>query len=350
MQNLTRAHDELFTRHPDERFGSLAELWEHCDRTKRWSTVSWVPPDEFSVEPAVDGLFMAVRGTPMNLTDWSFTQLCSLAEVSKDTVNRLSGKTATDVFAETWPRGAKPFQILTAQGTVQSIHRASYTRLFNVELLTTIREFAVDFQPPQQALTESTADGDTPPATGLYCGEQDMFCFLIDPTGWVEIDGEAFAPGFFVWNSEVGRRSVGIQTFWFQAICQNHIVWDAVDVTEYTRKHTTNVHEALSNIQHMLARLVEMRDQRRDTFAKVIKKAMGTDLGTDAEDVMKVLRNHGIQKSVAQEALKIAQQQGKFTIFSLVDALTRLAREQKNAGDRTEADAKASTLLALATV
>jgi hypothetical protein len=36
-----------------------------------------------------------------------------------------------------------------------------------------------------------------------------MFCFLIDPTGWTEINGEAFAPGFFLWNSEVGKRSVG---------------------------------------------------------------------------------------------------------------------------------------------
>ena len=55
-----------------------------------------------------------------------------------------------------------------------------------------------------------------------------MFCFLIDPAGWTEIGGQAFAPGFFVWNSEVGSRSVGIETFWFQAVCQNHIVWDAV--------------------------------------------------------------------------------------------------------------------------
>jgi hypothetical protein len=348
MQNLTRAHEELFLRHPDERFGSLTELWEHCDRTKRWSTVSWVPPAEFWVEPFAEGLSMKVRGNLMSLTDWSFTQLCSLAQVSKDTVNRLSPKTATDVFIETWPQASKPFQILTAQETVQSIHRASYTRLFNLDLLTTVREFAVDFQPPQKARTQPTDDGSTPPATGLYCGEQDMFCFLIDPTGWVEIDGEAFAPGFFVWNSEVGRRSVGIQTFWFQAICQNHIVWDAVDVSEYTRKHTTNVHEALSNIQQMLARLVEMRDQRRDTFAKVIKKAMSTALGNDAEDVMKVLRSHGIQKVVAEHALKIAERRGKFTIFSLVDALTRLAGQEENAGDRTEADARASTLLALA--
>src|SRR4029079_4004558 len=72
-----------------------------------------------------------------------------------------------------------------------------------------------------------------------------MFAFLIDPAGWTEIGGDAFAPGFFVWNSEVGRRSLGVQTFWFQAVCQNHIVWDAVDVFEFTRKQRANVHEKL---------------------------------------------------------------------------------------------------------
>ena len=39
----------------------------------------------------------------------------------------------------------------------------------------------VAFQPPQQAVTEGT---------GLYAGEQDLFAFLIDPLGWVEIEGE----------------------------------------------------------------------------------------------------------------------------------------------------------------
>lgn len=349
MQNLTRAHNELFRRHPDERFASLADLWEHCQGMKRWSSVKWVPPAEFAVEPSTEGLSLQVQGQPMAMTDWSFTQLCSLTGVSKDTVNRLSPETAARVFAETWPSGSKPLQVFAAEDCVRSVHQASYTRLYNAELLTTIREFAVGFQPPQNANTGTPEEDGTPPATGLYCGEQDMFCFLIDPTGWVEIDDEAFAPGFFVWNSEVGRRTLGIQTFWFQAVCQNHIVWDATEVCEYTRKHTANVHDAISNIQRMLARLVETRDQRRDTFAKVIRKAMTTTLGDKAQDVMEVLRKRGIQKAVADQALKIAQQRGKFTIFAIVDALTQMARLEQNAGDRTEADAKGSSLLALAT-
>jgi hypothetical protein len=208
-------------------------------------------------------------------------------------------------------------------------------------LVAMLQEFAVDFQPPQKGFNG---------ATGLYAGEQDLFCFLIDPAGWTEIGGEAFAPGFFIWNSEVGRRSLGIQTFWFQAVCQNHLIWDAVDVFEFTRKHTANVHESLREIRRIVEGLVEKRDERRDGFANVIQKAMETKLGDDAEEVMKVLNKNGITRSAAKQALEIAERQGRFTIFALVDALTRIARETDNAGDRTDADEKASQLLSLATV
>ena len=111
-------------------------------------------------------------------------------------------------------------------------------------------------------------------ATGLYCGEQDLFAFMIDPNGWIEIGGEEFAPGFFVWNSEVGRRSLGIQAFWYQRICMNHIVWDATDVIEFTRKHTASVQEGLGEIRRIIAQLVERRDVRRDGFHRVVTRAM----------------------------------------------------------------------------
>jgi L-amino acid N-acyltransferase YncA len=186
------------------------------------------------------------------------------------------------------------------------------------------------------------------PATGLYCGEQDMFCFLIDPTGWAEINGEAFAPGFFLWNSEVGRRSVGVQTFWFQAVCANHIVWDAVEVVEFSRKHTANVHESLNEIRSAILNLVDKRDQRRDGFVTVIKKAMESTLGEDSDEVLKTLKGHGVTQALAKRAIESARQRGRFTIFAVVDALTRLSGEMKYAGDRAEVDAKAGQLLALA--
>jgi len=131
-------------------------------------------------------------------------------------------------------------------------------------------------------------------------------------------------------------------------VCQNHIVWDAVDVFEFTRKHTANVHESLREIRRIIEGIVVKRDERRDGFAAVIQKAMSAKLGDDAEEVMKVLAKNGVTRSAAKQALEIAEQQGRFTIFALVDALTRIARDTMNAGDRTDADERASKLLALA--
>jgi hypothetical protein len=68
--------------------------------------------------------------------------------------------------------------------------------------------------------------------------------------------GEAFAPGFFVWNSEAGKRSIGVQTLWFQAVCQNYIVWDAVEIVDFSRKHTANVYDAVADIRGIIARLI----------------------------------------------------------------------------------------------
>ena len=346
--NLTRAHDELFRRHPDERFASFDELWQHCYNQKEASQDRWDSPSELTIRPATTSLELAVGDTPLRLNDWSFSQLCSLARVSKETVNRLCPDTASRVLQETFPRGSKPMQTFSQGDTLRSIHGTSYTRLYNVELLSLVREFATDFQPPQQATVPDNEKSQMNPATGLYCGDRDMFVFLLSPTDWIEIEGEAFCPGLFVWNSEVGKRTVGIQTFWFQAVCQNHIVWDAVEVVDFSRKHTANVHEALNHIRNLIEQLVTRRDERRDGFVEVIRKAMHTHLGQTSEDVLKVLGEHGITKTLANEALRLAQQQGGFTIFAVVDALTRLAQKHENAGDRTAADVRSASLLALA--
>jgi len=340
MANLTRASQELFRRSPDERYGSLQELQDFCREQQRQSTDRWHLPAYLAVYGQENLLCNVGNDGAFLMNDWSFTQLCRMALVGKDTVNRLTPSTASLVFQETLPRsGTKPLQILTAGDRIRSIHGTQYTRLWNADLVQCLREFAVDFQPPQKGFNG---------ATGLYAGEQDMFAFLIDPNGWTEINGEAFAPGFFVWNSEVGRRALGIQTFWFQAVCQNHIVWDATEVVEWSRKHTAKVGDGLHEIRRIVDGLVQKRDARKDGFAAVIRKAMAEKLGTDAEEVLAVLTRKGITRSLAKKSLDHAVKQGIFTIWSVVDALTRLSQDSQNAGDRTEADQNASRLLRLA--
>jgi hypothetical protein len=339
MAILTKACNELFRRKPDEIFASLPELTRHCEQQKQESLDIWKPPAEIRPR-AQDGNLELTMGDDgvFRPNNWSFGQLCSLARVSRDTVNKVCAQTAVQILEETLPRGSKPLQLHTMGERLRSIHGATYTRLHNADVLA-ITDCAEGFEPPQ---------GGDNGGTGLYCGEEDLFVFLIDPTGWTEINGEPFAPGFFLWNSEVGRRTVGVQTFWFQAICRNHIVWDAVEVVEFSRRHTANVRDSLDPIRDIIGNLAAKRDERRDGFVKVMKKAMTEKLGADAEEVMKLLCREGFSRNIAREALDMAKQQGAFTIFSLVDALTRIASRIPNAGDRTELDTRSGKLLALA--
>ena len=108
------------------------------------------------------------------------------------------------------------------------------------------------------------------------------------------------------------------------------------------------MHESLGEIRRIIAELVAKRDQRRDGFVSVIRKAMHERLGTDADEAIAELLKHGIGRSVAKKAIEIAKEQGALTIFALVDALTRMAGKVQNAGDRVELDRDAGRLLALA--
>lgn len=170
MANLTQAHRELYRRGPDETFRTLQELQDHCRQERHYSTDVWQLPH--TLQPQIhegELLIPLEKGGHAALTDWSFSQLCRLSGVSKDTVNRLQPETARLAFRDTLPQGDKPVQLLTTGQSVRSLHGVSYTRLWNAELLETVRDVGCDFTPPQTAFNGGT---------GLYCGEQDMFCFV----------------------------------------------------------------------------------------------------------------------------------------------------------------------------
>lgn len=343
MATLTKASKQLFGRSEDEFVSDLDTLTRLTLAQKSGGKDRWQLPQ--TIRPVrhgdVVGLDLGADGS-FGLNDWSFSQLCKMAAVSKDTVNKLAPQTAAQVFLETLPVGKKPTQVLTEGGVIRSIHGTNYSRLWNHDLIEGVRDATGDtFSHPRRGCNG---------ATGLYLGEQDMFAFLIDPDGWVEIDGEAFAPGFFVWNSEVGRRSVGIQTFFFQQVCTNHIVWDAIEVEEATWTHTAKVDEAIPVIKAMVGQLAKRRNDLRDSFARVLRRAVETELGADADDVLKALAKHGIPAGLGRLACELCEKTGKrFTIFSMVDALTQMNRESKFAGERTEADIRAASLLKIVT-
>lgn len=91
MTNLTQAHNELFRRGPDECFDSLDALEAHCRCEREQSLDRWHLPQVLRPTPVAAALELTA-GTDgvYRMNDWSFTQLCRLGGVSKETVNRVS--------------------------------------------------------------------------------------------------------------------------------------------------------------------------------------------------------------------------------------------------------------------
>ena len=98
MSTLTQAHNELFRRSPDECFSSVESLIQHCRNEHRESQACWHLPAR--LQPTVVGgelSFSAGEDGEFLLNDWSFSQICRLSGIAKETVNRLSPDTARSV-------------------------------------------------------------------------------------------------------------------------------------------------------------------------------------------------------------------------------------------------------------
>jgi len=117
---------------------------------------------------------------------------------------------------------------------------------------------------------------------------------------------------------------------------------------DHGRRHPANVGESRDKVRRIIESLVAKRDARRDGFVRVIRRAMQSTLGTDAEEVLQQLTARGFSRAVIQAALRSAERQGRVTIFALVDALTRAAGTLMFAGGRLLADQQAASLLSLA--
>lgn len=341
MTSTTFAAKLLFSRQEDTQFSSFDDLYTHCLNKQRNSETSWRLPVEAMPICYQNRLQLKLAGSrAFELCDWSFGQICRLAGLKKESLNRLTPATAAQVLEETIPRGQRPLQVYSDNQTVRSIHRVGYTRIHDAELLEVIIDVAFDLDPPPI---------DDNGSIGLYAGEQDMFAFMIDRSSWVEVGEEQFAPGFYVWNSEVGRRSMGVATFWFQRGCGNHILWDASSPVSFTRSHTASVSSVLTEFKNVVRLLAENCPARKDAFARSMAKAQQTSLGSQPDDVIRSLSGLGISPSLVQQAVTAMAEQGVgFTLYRTVDFLTRIAGKLRNAGDRLELDSKIGQLLALA--
>lgn len=375
--NLTEAYSQWSSRPADQRFSSLEDLHEATTRHRSQARTASVATQDLRVEP-VDGAVQLVgrTGNPAKLTHWSFGQLSSMAGAPASYLRSLPATLAVQNINH----GIKNVSqrednklLLRENGGfhVRAFTSDRYSRIWNCDITRRLLDLPSYWVVPparpsfegQEGTRPATQQdviaaggfglsirvGDDIAPSGLYCSDEDMFCFMVDESHRLQDGG--VARGFFVSNSEVGKMSFKIKLFYYVTVCGNHIVWGAQDVKEIKLRHVGAVNKkAFSELEATLIHYSNLSPAGEDARIETTKRHR---LGNDKDAVLDFIFQGGfMSRRQAEEAYELAESNpvdgDPKTAWGMAMGTTRLSQAQSTAAARTQLDTAAGNILEVA--
>jgi hypothetical protein len=362
---LFQANRQWSTRPDDERFTSLPEMLAAAVQHRKNSSARVISSRAIQARP-VEGDSKALvavgpNGQPVNFTNWSFNQLANLAAQGRNlptatNLRDLPGELAADcVNYGLQTRDAEDLGVLlyrNGESSLRAVTGPNYGRVWNHTVIQALIDrfgdgVTGDFKVPGEFGHDVEI---TKANTTLYASDRDMFVFLADEKHRIEIpnrrDGEtgSLARGFFVWNSEVGKTSLGLGTFLFDYVCCNRIVWGAQQYQEVRINHTAKapdrwIEEAVPAIQAYA-----------ESSTKTITQAIAEARKARIDDVDKFLTGRFTRTKAA--AIKAAHMNDEGrpieTLWDAATAVTAYARGVGYQDERVQLEREGGRILDLA--
>jgi hypothetical protein len=202
------------------------------------------------------------------------------------------------------------------------------------------------------------AAGDRIAPSGLYASDHDMFAFLVAPDRVIDDGtGGQLMRGIFVRNSEVGDASLSVTFFLMQAVCGNHIVWNATGVHEIRVRHLGEgtLRRAFRGFEAELRKYHDAAAEEERGIMAARKLVLGTSKEEVIAELVKYARSHSIPLSQRQfaDAYDVAEQhEGWYgppnTLWASVAGLTHASQGTGFADNRAEIDRAAGKLMTMA--
>ena len=363
---LFAASQQWATRTVDETFLSLEDMLGFYAGLRQTSRERIMSNRDLQFVPAEGGELKVINrnGAQAGLTNWAMGQLASLAGAEQGYLTKLPPELAADCM--NWGlqrlRKVEELGILVskapqAQGSALQLRAATgprYGRIWNEEVLRGLVGRFGDGLPGSgdwtipgyfgQRPTEVTKENST-----LWGGDRDMFVFLADEKNLIEVPGRRqgraspMSRGFFCWNSEVGARSFGIATFYFDFVCSNRIVWGARDYREITIRHSAGAPHRW--IEQALPAIELMQQAGTHDILSSIAQAKKQRLDADSVDVFLAGRfGKGLVEPFKKQALAEEDRPIENT-WDVICAATAYARGIQNQDARVALERKAGELM-----
>lgn len=392
-QNLTTASKQWQFRPADQRFWTLAELYERTKRYAEESRVHTLSLSECAVIPTDDGdmYLQGPQGGAAQFQHYSFGQIAghcrAPAEYLRGLPSSLAAQNLNHGLAKI--QGKQTLMFHKNGGLhLRCVTSDKYSRIWNYE----IAELALALEEgegwrtpparsPQLDPGECRTDargliptriateadvlrksahpnlgikvGDTISPAGLYASDHDCFIFQVNEDIAIEAGGgETLYRGVFWSNSEVGQARWRGTMFLYDTICGNHIVWGARIVAEISIQHTGKAREAFSEAMATVSsRALRAASEDEDR----IRTAKSYQLGERKESIVELIfrKPFGLSKAECTDAYTLAVRHedehgnNPHSAWGYAAGLTRLS-QQGYADDRVRMDRAAGRILEMA--
>lgn len=346
--NLTTASREWATRPQDERFETLEALRAVVNGRKARSDERIMTGAGAKFEGAGQDLWLLNDRKSIRLNHWAFGQMARAvgapagylrslpAELASQCLNSSLWKFDASALVETDPETNK----LTARAFTSD----SYGRIWDSEVVGAVQEIVERtggrfFNPMAR-----TKDGNKP--QGLYASDRDVFMFMIDGGSLIDGGGERdqLHRGFIAWNSEVGKCTMGLQTFLFRAVCGNHIIWGAEDIKEIRIRHTSGWPQRFA--MDATRELKKFTALSTESTRQGILAAKRTAIPSKPEELWQKFATRFDKTELISAVAAAEKEEGKCeNIWELVQGLTAHARQNPWLDGRVDLERRAGKLL-----
>jgi hypothetical protein len=382
---LNQASQQWMSRPHDERFASLLDMQAFKRNIRDNSESKVISSRKLTVEPFIlhseekataaekRGLVITgPNGSPAATTHWSFGQLCSLASPGESPANyfRKSQMPAPMIadclnYNLRFTRGVEDVGVLLTHTPdvlrlsgagateLRSVNGPNYGRVYDADVVDCLVDKFGDgvtghWRVPGE-FGEKVAV--TKANTTLYASDRDMFVFLADEDNRIEMPDRragkfgSFARGFFIWNSEVGKTTLGAGFFLFDYVCCNRIVWGADQYTEVRIRHTSGAPDRW--LEEVTPVLEDYSKASAKPVLQAIEDARSKKIDTDL-DAFLAGRFGKSLVPVIKAAHETEEGRPIETLWDVTTAATAYARSITNTDKRLEIERAAGDVMKLA--
>jgi hypothetical protein len=368
---VTRVSEEWRSRPDDQRFTSISELLTFVRARKENSAASVISAQDIHLTTTDEdhytlALELPGHAEPIELNNWSFSQLCKAASAPAEYLASLDPAIAALALQfGLFNLEDKPIQALVSDvsgAVLRAVTSEKYGRIWDADLVSEVYKIAGDgvgdtrWKVPGQidwatSIYNPHVDV-TKETTTLFASDRDVFLFLVDDTNPIEAgklpngDPDLYFRGFYVSNSEVGSKALRYASFFLRGVCQNRCLWGVEDFQEISIRH--NKHANARFAAQVAPQLESYADSSPKHFIDAVAASRGVVVAKSAEDRTAFLQKEQFSLAQSEKIIETATREEGHpprSIFDFVQGITALARGIPHQDKRLALEQRAQKLM-----